>query len=101
MADRTNYILKSKGSSKLVLLLSIAVFIFYLSVNLLIENAYGYAIVGALFELLSVPMFLLLISLPVVSLIRLIGSKGAEKSYAIASFTFTVATIWMLTLTAP
>ena len=98
-SESTN-ILKSKNASKLMLLLSALVFIFYLSVQLLISNIYKYAFVGALFELLSIPMLLLLVTIPIVCIVQLIKLKGTARWYAIASLFFIATTIYILIQTA-
>ena len=92
-------ILKNRKTSKAILILSVFVFLFYLSVQVLISNVYKYAIVGALFELLSLPMLLLLVVLPILCIVKLIKSKGAARRYAVTSLALLAIVITILVLT--
>ena len=98
-SDGTN-IIKSKNPSKVMLLLSALVFIFYLCTHLLTPNVYKYAFVGALFELLSIPMLLLLVTIPIVCIVQLIKLKGTARWYAAASLFLIATTIYILIQTA-
>lgn len=75
-------------------------FLFYLLGQVLISNVYKYAIVGALFELLSIPMLLLLVALPILGIGQLINSKGNARGYAIASLALIAMTIFILAQTS-
>jgi membrane-bound acyltransferase YfiQ involved in biofilm formation len=76
-------LLKNRNASKVMLMLSALAFLFYLSVQVLISNVYKYAVVGALFELLSMPMLLLLVVIPILSIVQLIKLKGTARVYAL------------------
>ena len=93
-------IIRYRNTSKVILILSALVFLFYLSLQVLIGNVYRYAVVGALFELLSVPMLLLLVILPIASLVQLISAKANAKGYAVASLVFIAAAILLLIQTS-
>ncbi|RYZ53830.1 MAG: hypothetical protein EOO14_14995 [Chitinophagaceae bacterium] len=83
-----------------MLLLSGLVFLFYVSIQVLVADVYSYAVVGALFELLSIPMLFLLLTLPILCSIQLFKSKGTSKLYALFSFGLLLLTIMLLVLTA-
>jgi len=89
-------IIRYRNISKVILILSALVFLFYLSVLVLIGNVYRYAVVGAIFELLSAPMLLLLVILPIACLVQLFSSKANAKWYAVASLVFVAAAILLL-----
>jgi hypothetical protein len=74
-----------------VFYLSILVSLFWVSTRFI--NAYKFALVGAIFEIIWLPMILLLFSLPAISLYFLFKEKFSLKSaYFVAilimSFTF-------------
>lgn len=81
---------------KIILLLSALVFIFYFVGFVLLSNVYTYAAVGAAFELLSLPMLLLLASLPVLNLIILFKKRGVAGWYAVASLVLLAAAVIIL-----
>ena len=86
----------NQKTSKIILVLSVLVFLFYLSSRILISNVYDYAFVGAVFELLSIPMLGLLVALPILCVIQLIKFKGPVNIYAIVSILLIAAAIWIL-----
>lgn len=88
--------MKSKDASKLVLALNILVFLFYLSALVLFRDVYQFALVGALFEMSSIPMLLLLGGIPLYCIVQLIQSKGNIKRHVLASALLITATIVIL-----
>jgi hypothetical protein len=93
-------LLKNRNASKVMLMLSALAFLFYLSVQVLISNDYKYAVVGALFELLSMPMLLLLVVIPILSIVQLIKLKGTARVYAFASLVLIATTVFVLIQTS-
>jgi len=85
---------KHQNASRLVLLASFLVVLFYFTGFIVLSNVYKYAIVGAFFELLSIPMLLLLVAIPIFSFIHLI--KGSAKGYNIASILLIAIAIYIL-----
>ena len=86
----------NQKTSKIILVLSVLVFLFYLSSRILISNVYDYAFVGAVFELLFIPMLGLLVAIPILCIIQLIKFKGPVNIYAIASILLLATAIWIL-----
>ncbi len=80
----------------LTILLSILVFLFYFSAQVLISDVYKYAVVGAVFEILSIPMLALLVILPVVTIVQLVKQKQAPKLSSIGSLLLITASILLL-----
>lgn len=93
-------LVEHRKASKVILVLSVLVFLFYLSAQVLISDVYQYAFVGAVFEFLSIPMLLLLVVIPILCIVQLIKQKRAARGYVIASFVLIAATILILIQTA-
>jgi hypothetical protein len=88
--------MKNINISKLIWVLSIFVFLYYLSSRILIADVYKYAWVSTIVELLSIPMLGLLVSIPIISLLQLIKPKGMERGYVIGSLILIGASIAIL-----
>jgi hypothetical protein len=88
-----------KVNSKIIFILSLLVLFFYFTSLVLFSDVYKYAVVGALFELFSIPMLLLLVVLPVLCLIQLMKATGARRGYVIASLMLIVTTIVLIVRT--
>jgi ABC-type transport system involved in cytochrome c biogenesis permease subunit len=85
----------SKAPS-IIFKVSIAVCGFWILSQLV--NVYRFAVVGALFEILWLPMFALLYALPVVSFIFLIRDKFRFRSLYLYSFLINLITLLFITL---
>lgn len=86
----------AKHKTSLVLfLLSAAAFIFFFLGWKVLGDVYKIAVVGAIYELLWLPMMLVLIVAPVISILILFHKKS-RKMYAIASLIIIAAAILML-----
>lgn len=59
-------------------------------------NIYSYAVTGAIFELLAIPMLLLLILLPVICILLLIKKGFSFKALSFYSLLILVTTILLL-----
>jgi hypothetical protein len=97
--SNNNEVARSTGNSvvsKVLLITSALVFLFYLTAYELLSNVYQYAFVGALFEFLSIPMLLLLIVVPVLCIVQLIIFKGRKKWHALASLMLIAIAIYIL-----
>jgi hypothetical protein len=88
-------ILASPKTSRLLLLLSIAVFLYYFIAKFIFTNVYKFPVVGAVYELLWLPMLLLLVAVPVGSILILIN-KHSKKGLALVSILLIGAAIIML-----
>lgn len=95
-AKETTQTLRNRSISKGILMLSVFVFLYYLTVQVLIASVYQYAFIGALFELLWLPMLLLLFVLPVVCLVQLFRQSGRARVYALAALVLSAATVFVL-----
>jgi hypothetical protein len=69
-------------TAKILLLLSILLIAFYFVHFYVIGDVYRYAIVGAIYELLWLPMLLCLFGVPFFSVIVFIKNKGKHRFYA-------------------
>jgi len=76
-------LIKTKRTSRIVLLLSLIVFTFWYIGNSI--DIYQFALVGAIFELLWLPMLALIFVLPIISVYYLIKEKFTIKSLYIYS----------------
>ncbi|HVG42321.1 MAG TPA: hypothetical protein VM888_11980 [Chitinophagaceae bacterium] len=93
-------ILKNRKHSIIILILSAFVFLFYFSLQAIISNVYKYAFVGALFELLSIPMLVLLVTLPILCVSHIIKGKEYVSWYTAVSLVLITATIFIIIKTS-
>jgi hypothetical protein len=82
---------KNSGTSKTVLILSIFISAFWWLGKVI--NIYHFAFVGAIFEILWLPVLGLLFVLPLISLVFLIKEKFNIKSFYLYSLLISAATI--------
>ena len=59
-------------------------------------NVYRFAVVGGIFEFLSLPMLALLIVLPVISILLMVKEKFSLKSFSVYSFLLLLVTYLLL-----
>lgn len=85
---------KNSKTGKIVFLLSIVVAGYWWLGQVI--NVYRYAFVGALFEILWLPVLLMLVVLPIISVIMLIKEKVNIRSLYIYSFLISVTTIFFM-----
>jgi hypothetical protein len=84
------------NAPKYILAISVIVFVFYLIGFVLLKDVYKYAFVGALFELLSIPMLLLLAAIPVVNIIHLVKYHDLSPWHSVLSLLLVIASIIIL-----
>lgn len=68
---------KLHSKNKIILLISLIVFLFWGSTIFI--NVYRFPIIGVIYEILWLPMFLLLFGLPILSIIMIIISKESLR----------------------
>jgi TRAP-type C4-dicarboxylate transport system permease small subunit len=83
-------------TTRVLFVLSLLVFLFYLASFVLFSNIYKHAVVGAIYELLSLPMLLLLVVVPVLSVIQLLTRKGGGWAYALAALVLIACSVALL-----
>lgn len=86
---------KSKAP-KVVLILSVLTSVFWCLVQLV--DVYYFAVSGAIFEIMWLPMIALIIALPILSLFFLAKQKFSLKSLHLYSFLLLLATILLIVL---
>lgn len=89
-------ILNHPRIDKIVFALSIFVCIFWLIGQ--VVNVYRYALVGAIFEFVWLPMLALFFILPIISILLLIKNKVSFKSLQLYSLLLLIITFLLLTL---
>jgi hypothetical protein len=92
--SRSSFLSRPK-TSRLILLLSIAVFLYYFMEKFIFTDVYKLAFVGAVYEILWLPMLLLLVAVPVGSVLILVN-KHSRKGLALVSILLIGAAIIML-----
>jgi hypothetical protein len=92
--SRSSFLSRPK-TSRLILLLSIAVFLYYFMEKFIFTDVYKLAFVGAVYEILWLPMLLLLVAVPVGSILILVN-KHSRKGLALVSILLIGAAIIML-----
>lgn len=81
-----------------VFLLSLLVFAYWFIVSHVISDIYKVAVVGAIAELLWLPMLGLLVLLPIVSIMQIIKNKHTQPLLPLFSLLTGIATILFLLL---
>ena len=89
-------ILAPSKKSKLVLASTIAVSMFWFGIQFI--DVYRFPVLGAIYELISIGMAILLLGLPVFSFICWIGNKFDPRSLYFYSFLVSIASILILFL---
>lgn len=84
---------KKPQTAKLLLALSGAVLLFYLLTLYIIADVYRYPAVGAISELLALPMLILLVAIPVVLLLMIFKGARAFRYYYIGALLLWIATL--------
>ena len=92
--SRSSFLSRPK-TSRLILLLSIAVFLYYSMSKFIFTDVYKFAFVGAVYELLWLPMLLLLVVVPVGSIL-IILNKHSKKGFALVSILLIGAAVIIL-----
>lgn len=94
MVDLLNKI-KKTYTGKLALLLSLVTCAFWIGGNAF--SVYAIPVVGGIFELLWVPMVILLFAVPIISSLITIANKFNSSSFYLASIALTVCTaLWVM-----
>ncbi len=89
-------VINKSETPKIVFILSILTAAFWCLGQLV--NVYYFPVVGAIFEILWLPMIALLLSLPVLSLIYLVKEKLNLQSLYLYSFLIVLATVLFMIL---
>ena len=82
-------------ASLFVFFLSVSVFLYYLIIKFVVTDVYKIAVVGAICELLWLPMLLLLVVIPIASILMLIKNDSSRR-LAVGSILLIAAAIAML-----
>jgi len=83
-------------TGKIIFILSIILFIYwYVGLH---TNVYQFAVLGAFYELLSLPMLGLLIIVPVISILLMTKEKLNLRSLPLYSLLLSIATIVVITM---
>lgn len=96
MKTKNTGLLAHKNAPKIIFVLSVLLFLFYLLTVVLLKDVYAYSFVGALFEILSIPMFVILVAIPVLSIIQLIKYRKISVWYIAGSLLLATVTIIVL-----
>ena|SRR5215203_2184085 len=89
------------NAGRVLFMLSVLVFLFYLASFKLFSNIYRHAVVGALYELLALPALALLVIVPVLCVVHLLKHKGANWYYALAALALIACSVVLLIRSAP
>ena len=89
--------LRNIKTAKLLFALSLFVIAFYLIGYIVIGNVYRYAVVGAIYELLWLPMLLCLVVIPFFSVLVFIKNKGESRVYAALAILLIIGSFIILT----
>jgi cytochrome bd-type quinol oxidase subunit 2 len=86
------------SAARILLVLSLLAFLYFLTGWHLLEDVYRYALTGILFELLWLPMLLCLPVLPLLNILLAIRSTGSTRLLAAVSLLLNTASIIFLVL---
>jgi hypothetical protein len=89
--------IKNNKIVPLVFIVSLVVFAFYFTVYTQVIDVYKYAVVGAIYELLWLPMLLSLVLVPLVSAIVFVKQEGKARIYSILAILFIIGSIVIMT----
>lgn len=92
-ADNPVTLRKSSGN-KIVFVLSIILFLFWIPLQMV--NVYHVAITGVIFEILWLPMVAMIFVLPILSLIFWVRARFSVKSLSLFSLLLIATTILLL-----
>jgi hypothetical protein len=84
-------------TARLLFGLSLFVIVFYSIGYIFIGDVYRYPVIGAIYELLSLPMLLCLVVIPVLSIVVLIKNKGKARLYAALTILLIIVSVIILT----
>jgi hypothetical protein len=84
-------------TARLLFGLSLCVIVFYSIGDIFIGDVYRYPVIGAIYELLSLPMLLCLVVIPVLSIVVLIKNKGKARLYAALAILLIIGSVIILT----
>jgi hypothetical protein len=84
-------------TAKFLFGLSLFVLAFYSIGLIIVGNVYQYAVVGAIYELLWLPMLLCLVVIPLFSVLVFIKNKGKSRFYAASAILLIISSIIILT----
>lgn len=87
---------KNTRTSKIILLLSIGVFMFWLLSRAI--NVYDFPVAGAIFEILWLPLIALILALPIFSLIYWIQERFNLRSFYLYALLIAIITILLMVL---
>ena len=87
--------------NSILLALSLLVFLFYLTVVVLLKDVYEYPALGAIYELLSLPLVLMLAGIPVLVAYFYFRYREARSWKALAALLLIVCTILLLVKSVP
>ncbi len=85
---------KNTRISKTFFLLSVLVFVIWLAGQII--NVYRFAVVGAIFEILWLPMFAILLVLPIMSFIFWVKEKFNLRSFYLFTILIVITTILLM-----
>ncbi len=88
--------IRKLSRGKIFLILSLCLFLFWVSGNVI--NIYRYAVVGAIFELLWLPMLAMLFVLPVLTFIFWAKEKFMIRSLYLYSMCIAIVTLLLMIL---
>lgn len=88
---------ENSKNGKLIFIISFVVFAFYFFVYIVATDVYRYAVVGAIYELLWLPMLASLLVVPIVSVTIFFKRERHAKLYAALSILLIVSSIIIMT----
>jgi len=86
------FMLTNRRTAIIILIVSIAVFVFYLAGKLM-KDVYRYPVVGAIYEMLWLPMLIALLFIPIMSVLIFIKNNNRLRLYSILSALFVASAI--------
>ncbi len=89
----------SRAMKRMIFLLSLMVFIFWGLIPLIIKDIYSNKILGAVFELLWLPMLALCFILPVASILMIFQKSNPSRILPVLSLLMNLATLVVMITT--
>ena len=86
---------RNPKAALVILVASLIVFLYYFIGYVILDDVYKFPVVGAIYEMLWLPMFLSLVVIPIVSILILMN-RNNSKWFALISLILIAAVIFIL-----
>ena len=87
----------NQKTAKLLLLISLIIFAFCITIYYLVDNVYRYPVLGAIYEFMWLPSLAALVVIPILSVIVFIKNRNSARIYSVVSMLLILGCILIMT----